>query len=197
MKYLIIIFLILSSCVKPKSTFICGDHECINKKEADIYFKKNLSIQVKVNENNKKNYFDLVQLNLKKNPDDRKSIKILKSKKNKIKKLSKKEKKAIEDEIKKETKNADLAKKLDKKKANLFTKIEDLNSSKTLETTNVAAKKKINQNSKISSKRSLIIKKNKNEIKDICLIIEKCDIDEISKYLIKKNNSSDYPTLSF
>ena len=66
MKYLIIILLILTGCVKPKATFICGDHECINKQEANIYFKNNLSIQVKVDENNKDKYFDLVQLNLKK-----------------------------------------------------------------------------------------------------------------------------------
>ena len=197
MKYLIVILLILTGCVKPKATFICGDHECINKQEANIYFKNNLSIQVKVDENNKDKYFDLVQLNLKKNPDNKKTIKILKSKKNKIKKLSKKEKKIIENNLKKQVKNEELAKKQGPEKKNIFTKIRNLNKVKKIENNKVASKQKIKQNSKISSKRSLIIKKNKNEIKDICLIIEKCDIEEISKYLIKKNKSSKYPTLSF
>ena len=37
--------LILYSCSKPKTVLICGDHNCINKKEAQQYFEENLSIE--------------------------------------------------------------------------------------------------------------------------------------------------------
>ena len=46
-----------------KTVMICGDHKCINKDEAQQYFEENLSIEVKIIDN-KKEYFDLVELNL-------------------------------------------------------------------------------------------------------------------------------------
>ena len=56
MKYFLILFFIffLSSCNKPKTVLICGDHICVNNKEAEQYFKENLSLEVKVI-NKKKN----------------------------------------------------------------------------------------------------------------------------------------------
>ena len=43
------IFLLIVSCAKqPKAVLICGDHECINKAEAEFYFKENLSLEVKI-----------------------------------------------------------------------------------------------------------------------------------------------------
>ena len=56
--------LIIYGCNKPKAIFICGDHECINKQEAKV-FEENLSIGVKILDNNKKE-IDLVELNLNK-----------------------------------------------------------------------------------------------------------------------------------
>ena len=62
--FFIFIFIILQSCSKPKTVLICGDHICVNKKEANQYFEENLSLEVKIlNKDNKKN-FDLVELNL-------------------------------------------------------------------------------------------------------------------------------------
>ena len=49
-----IILLLLISCNKPKTVLICGDHICINKTEAEQYFEKNLSIEVKIIDNKKK-----------------------------------------------------------------------------------------------------------------------------------------------
>ena len=65
--FLIIIFVLLQSCSKPKTVLICGDHECINKKEAKLYFEENLSLEVKIIDPKNKDNFDLVELNLKKN----------------------------------------------------------------------------------------------------------------------------------
>ena len=49
----------LTNCNKPKTVFICGDHICVNKTEAEQYFKENLSIEVKIlsKKNKKKNRF--------------------------------------------------------------------------------------------------------------------------------------------
>ena len=45
---LLTILFLTVSCNKPKTVLICGDHICINKKEAKQYFEENLTIQVKI-----------------------------------------------------------------------------------------------------------------------------------------------------
>ena len=64
---MILLFFLLQGCNKPKSVFICGDHECINKLEAEQYFEENLSIEVKIIDSKKKKEINLVELNLKEN----------------------------------------------------------------------------------------------------------------------------------
>ena len=101
-KYFLIFFmLILSACGSTKTVLICGDHVCINKKEADQYFKENLTIEVKIidKKNNKK--INLVELNLK-DSSSNKNISIIKKDKtkNKIKTLSKNEIEKIKRDIK-------------------------------------------------------------------------------------------------
>ena len=51
-------------CNKPRSVFICGDHVCVNKLEADQYFKENLTIEVKIIDKKKSKNLNLVELNL-------------------------------------------------------------------------------------------------------------------------------------
>ena len=82
--FLAISIILLSSCSKPKTVLICGDHVCVNKAEAEQYFQENLSIEVKVVDKKVKNEIDLVELNLKENSNGNKKISIL-SKKNKKK----------------------------------------------------------------------------------------------------------------
>ena len=72
--YSLIIFFI-TSCSKPKTVLICGDHICVNKAEADKYFEENLSIEVKIIDNKDKKSFDLVELNLNKNSDGKELVK--------------------------------------------------------------------------------------------------------------------------
>ena len=62
---LILILFFFTACSSNKIVFICGDHECIDKKEAKEYFEKNLSIEVKTFEK-PDHYLDLVELNKKK-----------------------------------------------------------------------------------------------------------------------------------
>ena len=79
--FMFLIF-ILSSCSKPKTVLICGDHVCINKAEAKQYFEQNLSLEVKIIDDKQKKSVDLVQLNLKENSNNKKKNYITKKRKN-------------------------------------------------------------------------------------------------------------------
>ena len=177
-------FFIFANCSKPKTVLICGDHICINKSEAKQYFEENLSLEVKIINQNMKKEVDLVELNLR-NVDKEKKISITKKEvtnKN-LKILSHKEKKDIQNKIKqknkekKEQKNKKIVKKIDKKKT-------EKNYSKQKKLTN--NKKKIQKD----------VNKSKNEIEDVCSLIKVCNIDEISKYLIKTGKERDYPDIT-
>ena len=57
----------------------------------------------------------------------------------------------------------------------------------------------MNKSTRLGNNDSLndaIIRKGKNDIVDICEIIEKCSIDEISKYLIKYGREKDFPNIA-
>ena len=66
MKYIFIIltFLITISCSKPKTVFICGDHICVNKAEAEQYFEENLTLEVRVLKDKASKEPSLIELNL-------------------------------------------------------------------------------------------------------------------------------------
>jgi len=110
----ILILLMLQNCSKPKTVLICGDHICVNKKEAEQYFEENLSIEVKVlNRKEKKNNFNLVELNLNSDFKDEKKISInqKKSTKEEVKVLTNKQIKEIKNNIKKKDKKKKFVKK--------------------------------------------------------------------------------------
>ena len=41
------IFLILVSCGTSRGVYWCGDHPCVNKKEKEAYFRKNMVVEVR------------------------------------------------------------------------------------------------------------------------------------------------------
>ena len=169
MKYFALFILIFTfSCVKQKSILICGDHECVNKKEAKQYFEENLTIEIQIISKNEKTSFDLVDLNLgKKEP----SLKVYENKRNKVvKKLSKKEIKDKKNELKKK-------KKEEYKIANK----------------NINKKKTSKQGNEI--KASSFYRAADSQI-DICLKVKKCDIDSIANYLIKSSKEKNYPNIA-
>ena len=170
--FLIIIFVLLQSCSKPKTVLICGDHECINKKEAKLYFEENLSLEVKIIDPKNKENFDLVELNLKKNTK-RREVKLQKriESKSGIRTLSKSEISNIKNEIKKKEKINKLTNKQEKKEI----------------------VKPQNQEWK-DLKKSALLQTNENI--DVCTILKKCSIDEISKYLIRKGNDKAFLNIS-
>ena len=93
MKYFFLLFFFVIGCSKPTTMLICGDHECINKKEAQLYFEENLSLEVRVIDKNIKKTYDLIELNLNE-IGSKKQIAVTEKKISdfKIKKLSKEEK---------------------------------------------------------------------------------------------------------
>ena len=160
---LITFFILLFSCTKPQTNFICGDHKCVNKAEAEQYFEENLSLEVQIITKDKQTSYNLIDLNL---ANEERNINVIKNKNKKIvKKLSKEEIKEKKIEIKKKQKKLD---------QNLQ-----------------IAKKEVNTNKKI-----VIDTTSSNNSTDICLKLEKCDIDSIAKYLIKESNEKDYPNIS-
>ena len=176
-KFLIIIFIIIfQSCTKPKTVLICGDHVCINKNEANQYFEENLSLEVKIVDAKRKENFNLVELNLKKNPE-KKQISIIKKEKTKkkLKSLSDKEISEIKYNIKKK-------KKIKKEK---ITKTIVKKEERKFKASNIKEK----------LKKSTNVNKNNNVI-DVCTILDKCSIDEISKYLIKIGTKRDFPDIT-
>ena len=59
----LIIFFITVSCTNSKSVYWCGDHPCINKKEREAYFKKNMIVEMKeLKKTNSKNNSDIAKI---------------------------------------------------------------------------------------------------------------------------------------
>ena len=178
MKKIFILFLliILQSCSKNKTVLICGDHICVNKTEAKQYFEENLSLEVQVVNKNKKKELSLIELNMSDNLNDKKISLIKKNNtKKEVKLLTDKEIK----EIKKKVKN----------KSNIKNKKTGKETTKKINTKEKKTKKTL----KDLSTREL---DQKDKIIDICTILEKCSIDEISKFLIKEGKKRKFPDLT-
>ena len=174
----------LTGCNKPKTVFLCGDHVCVNKAEAEQYFEENLAIEVKIIDKKENQKVDLVELNLEKESNGKRNVKIFSKNKidNKLKNLSK-------DEISKIKKNIK-----DKKKQNkIVKKISNNNEFKKED--KIESLKKIKQKNTIK-KYKKDVNKNKNQVVDVCTILKKCSIDEIAKYLTEKSKQKDFPDIT-
>ena len=181
--FLIIPFIFMQNCSKPKTVLVCGDHICINKSEANQYFKENLSIEVKIIDSKKNIKPDLVELNLNESIGNRK-ISISKKDKTKkeIKTLTNEQIKNIKKKLKKNKKNNKIAKKNTYNKKNKSKKITRKN---VRQTSLNEDKIKLNNNTKEQLK-----------VADVCSIIEKCNIDEISKFLLNQAKKKKFPDIT-
>ena len=184
MKISLIFFTIffLSNCSKPKTVLICGDHICINQREAEQYFEENLSIEVKIISKDKDKKLDLVELNLSENNKGKRKISLA-AKKNTnqiLKTLSNDEVKNIKKNIRKK-----------EKKSQVVKSIYNINNNQNEVNTN---KIKINIQNKKNIKKN-VNKINKNVV-DVCTILEKCSIDEISKYLLDQGKRKGFPDIT-
>ena len=166
----LIMLFILVSCSKPKTVLICGDHICVNKAEAEQYFEENLTIEVKIIDKKEKNKIDLVELNLRENQNGKKRISLLsknQTTKN-IKTLSNNEISDIKKNIKKKKKEKKITKKV------------------------ITNDRKINETYKIKKN----VNNKRGDIVDVCTILQKCSIDEISKYLIELGKNKKFPDIT-
>ncbi len=181
--FLIALIFILSNCSKPKTVLICGDHVCVNKAEAEQYFEENLSIEVKIVNKKLDTEEDLVELNLRENSLGDKKISIVSKKttNNSIKTLSNEEIVKIKEDIKNKKKEKKIAKKIVNKE-------------------NEFVNKKISKEKKLKYEKKKIIRNNVNkrrkDVVDICTIIKKCSIDEISKYLLDFGRNKKFPDIT-
>ena len=180
---LILIFFFLSNCSKPKTVLICGDHVCVNKAEAKQFFEENLSIEVKIMNQKADKKIDLIELNLNDNSSEKREVKVFKKNETnkKLKKLSKEEIENIKKNIKKQKENKKIAKKIIKKN-------DDINEKKV---------KKIQKKENI---KSYVLKNNvdkrQKEVVDVCTIIKKCNIEEITKYLLNEGKNKKFPDIT-
>ena len=179
MKKLLFFCLVLSmyGCNKPKTVLICGDHVCVNKAEAEQYFEENLTLEVKIIDKKRSKEDNLVELNLNSNSSGKKEVSILNKKQ-----TSKKLKELSNSEIKR--KKAEIRKKK---------KIKDTKTTKQAKLKEVKKKKKT-QDSVIKTNK--VVNNTSKKITDICTILEKCSIDEISKYLVKQGKKRKFPDIT-
>ena len=181
--FLIIPFIFMQNCSKPKTVLICGDHICINKSEANQYFKENLSIEVKIIDIKKNINPDLVELNLNESIGNRKiSINKKEKTKKEIKTLTNEQIKNIKKKLKKNQRNNKIAKK---------TTYNNKNKSKKI--TRKKVKKENKNKNKIKLNNNI---KDQLKVVDVCSIIDKCDIDEISKFLLNQAKKKKFPDIT-
>tara|TARA_Y200000002_G_scaffold355063_1_gene335734 strand:- start:121 stop:663 length:543 start_codon:yes stop_codon:yes gene_type:complete len=177
MKFIFIIFIFfLSNCSKPKSVLICGDHICINKKEAEQFFEENLTLEVKIVDKNEKKEINLIELNLNENSSGERKVTLL-TKENtskELKVLSKKEKTKIKRNIN------------NKKKEKKVIKKKDNNKYRKDKSKKKVKKEKIKNN----------MNKKGTTVTDVCTILDKCSIDEISKFLLEQGRNKNFPDIT-
>jgi len=180
---LILIFFFFSNCSKPKTVLICGDHVCVNQTEAKQFFEENLSIEVKIINKKDDKKIDLIELNLNDNSSEKREVKVFKKNETnkKLKKLSKVEIENIKKNIKKQNENKKIAKKIIKKN-------DDANKNKVKK-----IQKKENKESFFSKNN---VDKRKKEVVDVCTIIKKCNIEEITKYLLNEGRNKEFPDIT-
>ena len=185
--FLILIIFITTNCSKHKTVLICGDHACVNKTEAEQYFEENLTIEVKIIDKKIEKKIDLVELNLNKNHDGKKKISVISKTdtKKKLKTLSEKDVIDIKAKLKNKKKNKKTVKKVDSK----LQKEKNKNKNE-----NATSGQIIKQKSNKIIQKDMI--KKKNEVVDVCTILEKCSIDEISKYLIDRGKKKSFPDIT-
>ena len=199
MKFFFIIILIgVYGCNKSKTVFICGDHVCINKAEAQQYFEDNLSLEVQIIDIKKKNKTNLVELNLRSDSSGKKKINLLNkdNQNKKLKFLSKSEIKQTKAKLKKRNKINKIETELKKqtKKTKKIDQIVLIDKNKT-EINKIEPKVVQKKPSNLLIKKNIIGKQSKKVV-DICAILQECSIEEISKYLIKKSKGEEFPDIT-
>ena len=187
--YLTFLLFLLTNCNKPKAVLICGDHICINKTEAEQFFEENLSLEVKIIDKKIKKEVDLIELNLKEKPSGERKITLLTKKDTlkELKTLSNDEKEKIKKNIINKKKEMRAA----KKKENNVKKEDNKKNYKNENNTKKSNKNPLNSKIMLNNNN-----KKSTAIVDVCTILDKCNIDEISKFLLEQGRKKRYPDIT-
>ena len=154
--FIIISFCFILSCSTNKIVYWCGDHQCINKKEKENYFKKTMIVEVKDLSKIKESKSEIEKIKLQAKKDQ-------KSRKKLEKELKKRELKAEKTRIKNEKDAEKQLRKDEKQIIKLEKKTSKKNSRKPKAEINLGvAKIEINNNSFIDLVNKI---KNKNVLK--------------------------------
>jgi len=213
----LIFFLFFLSCNSlQKKEFVCGDRPCIDRKEFDDYFSKNLIIEIKTDKKKNPQILDLAILNTnssslknnyqKKTKQEQKLERKVKKEKLKGEKIRLIEARKLE-KAEKKLKERDEKLKLKEKKQTLKAfkpsvkekeKSNSLNDIKTSQA-KISVDKKITEETKkkpVINKNIQIDSVEAKNIKSLCVEIEDCNIDKISEILIKKGKDKPFPNIA-
>ena len=180
--FFLILYFFLSQCYNSHSVYWCGDHECVNKKEREVYFQKTMIVEVKKIKKGEKKDTSNLEI-IKKN-----FIKEEKEKAKNIKKLEKQAAKERKNKIKdeKEQKKLELMQEKERQKAlkkreKEIKKIEKANKKKIV--------KKYNK------------KSNKNDAKQIKTFVAENNkvntgFGDLVEKILNRNSSKSYPDIN-
>jgi hypothetical protein len=197
-------FLLVFSCNTVKKEYDCGDHPCIDKKEFNEYFSKNLTIEIKSQKKIKNKTLDLVSLNTR--PETEEKINNKNSKKEeKIKKKNEKKQLKVEkirlleerkiQEIEKRKKEKDLNIMKIKSKNEKITNNKIINNRQQVK--KILGKKKIlTKATKVTREGTSVDSLKSKKMKNICDEIKDCNIDKIAEVLLKNGENKPFPNIS-
>jgi len=189
MKYILFFLsLFLIGCGSSNKAYICGDHKCVNKKEAREYFEKNLNVEVEIKKKKNKNKnLDLAKLNTDVYLDENEEKSRLEAKsKLKKKNIEEKEKLAKETDIfYSEEELKTIEEKVASKEDAIKKEKEDA----------IKKEKEIKKLNKQNKQKSIKVS-NVDPSEDFCKTMNNCDIEKISKHIMTVGKSKKYPNLS-
>ena len=198
----------LISCSTNVKKYVCGDRACVDKKDFNEYFSKNLTMEILDTKKKKDKTVDLVLLNSNSSILIKEDVKTAKQKK-KLRKKEEKEKlkagkiRVLEErKIRKvEEKNrAKTAKQIAKSSKSGSTEEKIINNKTIVNQTNNNTNKspvKKNSNKTKSINNQIKLDKAQNEnIKSICDEVKDCDINKIAEMLLKKGKNKPFPSIS-
>ena len=155
------------SCANNKGVYWCGDHPCINKKEKEAYFKKNMVVEIrKYNKLDQKKKSEIDKITKQARINEKKRIK---EEKNLAKQIRLEEKKRLKEE-KRAAKEENKKLKKEKKKF-----------------------KKDKKSKKQNTTESKIVATSSN---NVVIDINSSEFDDLVEKITKKNKTKPYPSLS-
>ena len=187
--FFLFILLLTISCASNKGVYWCGDHPCINKKEKEAYFKKNMVVEMRsAKKTDYKNNSEIEQLMQEAGKKEKIRIKNDKSSSKQIRLEEKKLAKQIELDEKKQIKEEKkLAKKIKLEEKKQIKEEKKLAKKIKLEEKKQNKKKKKSSIKKIDGNNEKQLKKTEINLSEFSEIVEK---------ITRKNAIKPYPDIN-